>query len=303
MLKELRQKFLKVISIPIQIIPSTGSLDGYAIETKKLSSAIVSGTADENIAGKLHDAGVFTKEAKYYVGMMAYNKTDHVFAKVLSKEKDSIEFTVTIASPAVFTKVAHGLVEGNKIRLVTDGADLPTGLAEDTDYYVIAAGLGADDFRVSATLGGSVINTSGSQSGTHTYVNDDSQLALDWDAFPDGDEVFELYTVSEDLSFDSALALIEIGNITGTPTSVKVKVEEDDDSNFGGAAVAEGGAEITVAQDHSYTMEIKRTKRYLRIVVTTAGGSTPTVECFGAFILWNAAIPFPRESASDIDNS
>lgn len=302
MLKELRQKFLKAISIPIQIIPSTGSLDGYAIETKRLSSVIVSGTADENIASKLHDAGVFTKAAKYYVGMMAYNKTDHVFAKIISKEKDSIEFTVTIATPGVFTKTAHGLVEGNIIRLVTTDA-LPTGLVVDTDYYIIAAGLTANEFQVSATLGGSAVNTSGSQSGTHTYVNDDSQLALDWDAFPDGDEEFELYTVSEEFSFDSALALIEIGNITGTPTSVKVKVEEDDDSAFGGAAVAEGGTEITVAQDHSYTMEIKRTKRYLRIVVTTAGGSTPTVECFGAFILWNAAKPFPRLSADDIDNS
>jgi len=104
-------------------------------------------------------------------------------------------------------------------------------------------------------------------------------------------------------AFDTALALIEIGNITGTPTSVKVKIEEDDDAAFGGASVADGGAEITVAQDHSYTMEIKRTKRYLRIVVTTDGGTTPTVECFGVFLLWSAAKPFPRLSADDIDNS
>lgn len=109
--------------------------------------------------------------------------------------------------------------------------------------------------------------------------------------------------LADGFAFDTALAFIEIGDITGAPTSVKVKVEEDDDSAFGSASMADGGAEITVAQDHSYTMEIRRAKRYLRIVVTTTGGTTPTVECFGAFILWNAVKPLPRLSADDIDNS
>lgn len=75
--------------------------------------------------------------------------------------------TVTIASPGVFTRVAHGLIEGEQIFLKTTGA-LPTGLAVDTPYYIIAAGLTADAFQVSATRGGAAINTSGSQSGTHT---------------------------------------------------------------------------------------------------------------------------------------
>jgi len=117
----------------------------------------------------------------------------------------------------------------------------------------------------------------------------------------DGDSVDTKNGESE--SYDTALAFIEVGNITGTPTSVKVKIEEDDDSAFGDASVASGGAETTVVQDHSYTMEIERTKRYLRAVVTTAGGSTPTVECCAVFLLWNAARPYPILSASDIDNS
>ena len=79
-------------------------------------------------------------------------------------------FSVTIASPAVFTAVGHGLVIGDKISLVTTGA-LPTGLAANTDYYVIATGLTADDFEVSATRSGAAVDTSGSQSGVHTlYV-------------------------------------------------------------------------------------------------------------------------------------
>lgn len=78
-------------------------------------------------------------------------------------------FTVTIASPAVFTKTAHGLIAGDRIRLTTTGA-LPTGLAINMDYYVIAAGLTADAFEVSTVKGGSAANTSGTQSGTHTLT-------------------------------------------------------------------------------------------------------------------------------------
>lgn len=77
-------------------------------------------------------------------------------------------FTITIASPAVFTTTAHGLVAGDKIRITTTGS-LPTGLATGTDYYVISAGLSANDFRVSTSRGGAAVNTSGSQSGTHTW--------------------------------------------------------------------------------------------------------------------------------------
>lgn len=76
-------------------------------------------------------------------------------------------FTVTIASPAVFSKTAHGLVAGDAVYFTTTGA-LPTGLSANTLYYVIAAGLTADAFEVAATFEGAAINTSGTQSGTHT---------------------------------------------------------------------------------------------------------------------------------------
>lgn len=77
-------------------------------------------------------------------------------------------FTVTIASPAVFSKTAHGLAANDTIIFSTTIA-LPTGLTAGTVYYVIAAGLTADAFEVSTSQGGAAVNTSGSQSGTHTY--------------------------------------------------------------------------------------------------------------------------------------
>lgn len=75
--------------------------------------------------------------------------------------------TITIASPAVISWTGHGLIAGQSIFLTTTGA-LPTGLAITTRYFVMAAGLTANAFQVSATSGGAAINTSGSQSGTHT---------------------------------------------------------------------------------------------------------------------------------------
>jgi len=75
--------------------------------------------------------------------------------------------TMTIASPGVVSKTSHGLVAGDPIYFTTTGA-LPTGVTAGTKYFVISAGLTANAFEFSATLGGSAVNTSGSQSGTHT---------------------------------------------------------------------------------------------------------------------------------------
>lgn len=74
-------------------------------------------------------------------------------------------FTVTIASPGVFTYSGASLVDGTAVILQTTGA-LPTGLTAGTTYYVVnSTGV---TFNLSATAGGTAINTTGTQSGTHT---------------------------------------------------------------------------------------------------------------------------------------
>ena len=77
--------------------------------------------------------------------------------------------TMTIASPCVVTYNNHGLQAGAPVVFSTTGA-LPTGLTAGTTYYVMATNLAANTFQVSATSGGAAINTSGTQSGTHTAV-------------------------------------------------------------------------------------------------------------------------------------
>lgn len=75
-------------------------------------------------------------------------------------------FTVTIASPGVLTVAAHGLVVGDPVFLTTTGA-LPTGLAQNTIYYVQSVPT-ANTLTLAATKGGAAINTTGTQSGVHS---------------------------------------------------------------------------------------------------------------------------------------
>lgn len=77
--------------------------------------------------------------------------------------------TITIASPAVVTLATHGLTANDIIFFTTTGS-LPTGITASTNYYVLATGLTTNTFEISATPAGIAINTSGTQSGTHTLV-------------------------------------------------------------------------------------------------------------------------------------
>ena len=54
---------------------------------------------------------------------------------------------------------AHGLTTDDRVYLLASaGAPLPTGVSEDTRYFVLAAGLGTNSFRIATTSGGSAIN-------------------------------------------------------------------------------------------------------------------------------------------------
>jgi hypothetical protein len=72
--------------------------------------------------------------------------------------------TVTIASPAVVTSTIN-LSEGDAFTLTTTGS-LPTGLVVGTTYY--ARNVVGTSFNLSATPSGALINTTGTQTPTHS---------------------------------------------------------------------------------------------------------------------------------------
>lgn len=80
--------------------------------------------------------------------------------------------TITIATPGVVTWASHGLISGQILQLTTTGS-LPTGLTASTTYFVTV--VDANTFRLSTTIANArsatFINTSGTQSGTHTAVS------------------------------------------------------------------------------------------------------------------------------------
>lgn len=91
------------------------------------------------------------------------------YANLFTTITKSSTVTISIASPAVVTWAASGVVTGDVISFETTGS-LPTGLSTATNYYVIR--IDANTFSVATSMvnaGNNVaINTSGSQSGTQT---------------------------------------------------------------------------------------------------------------------------------------
>jgi len=148
-----------------------GSLYGYdASFYKKLvgvtvmtESSLAYGSASlPHLVLKYRKDGASAWKTAFYMTAAQDVSMSH---EVLHPESRTI--TVTIASPGVVTLPAHGLISGDQIKFTTTGA-LPTGITAGTIYFVISAGLATDSFQFSTTSGGSAVNTTGSQSGTHT---------------------------------------------------------------------------------------------------------------------------------------
>jgi hypothetical protein len=94
--------------------------------------------------------------------------------------------TMTAATPAVVTKTTHGLVAGDQI-MFTAGT-LPTGVSLDISYYVIAAGLTANDFEFSLTPGGTAVAGTGSAGSGISILKVAPATYLDFkSAIGDGD--------------------------------------------------------------------------------------------------------------------
>lgn len=127
--------------------------------------------------------------------------------------------TITIASPAVITLNSHGLTLNDTVQFTTTGA-LPTGISASTTYYVISAGLTTNAFEISATLGGTAINTSGTQSGTHTLIKTTPVALLQNDSrVPTANEVLALVGNNIDIP-------IGAGNKVVTQTGLQHNAEK-----------------------------------------------------------------------------
>jgi hypothetical protein len=107
-----------------------------------------------------------------------YPGVDATSSTAACNAKASQPVTISTTNPAAFTEASHGLAIGEGIQFFTTGS-LPTGLALNTTYYVIAAGYTSGGFEVSTSAGGAAVATSGTQSGTQTF----SSLAVTYPGY------------------------------------------------------------------------------------------------------------------------
>jgi hypothetical protein len=133
-------------------------------------------------------------------------------------------YTVVFGT-GIFTSTAHGLVLGDRVRVTNTGGAVPTGLAINTNYFVIAANLTANTFSLSATSGGAAVVMSDNGSGVNSFNRWDNLNAF---FFED-----RAVVLASRLPADS----IEFAQSRGVPTPVKVEVATDSETGLSVLAI------------------------------------------------------------------
>lgn len=137
---------------------------------------------------------------------------------------DPILVTMTIATPAVFT-TSVTFTNGTPIVILNSGypAALPTGLTPGTTYYVINAS--GNTFNVAATVGGSAIATTGSQSGTH-YIVPNGVLVSSLPSASDVPTIQNYLYVSDVSRFVFAFGCNDYGSTVQNPMLIRWSDQE-----------------------------------------------------------------------------
>ena len=149
----------------LMILNYSSALSKWVLQNPSAGTAVPVGAVLEYAgngaapAGYVLDGSVLSRSA--YPALFALYVTNAGFT--------TQTFTCTIAAPGVFTKSSHGFTGGERLRLSTTGA-LPTGLNTTTDYFVEK--IDANTFYLTTSVFGIAtrITTSGTQSGTQTYL-------------------------------------------------------------------------------------------------------------------------------------
>jgi uncharacterized phiE125 gp8 family phage protein len=69
------------------------------------------------------------------------------------------------AAANTFTSAGKAFVDGERVRLRNEGGALPTGVSDETDYFVVSAS--GQAFSVATTPGGSAVDLTSAGTGTH----------------------------------------------------------------------------------------------------------------------------------------
>jgi hypothetical protein len=122
--------------------------------------------------------------------------------------------TISSASPGVITLAAHTFAANDPVVLSNTGGALPAAFTAGTVYYVKTV-LNANTFTLSATAGGTAINTASTGTGTHsiTWLYSALTSTAQWQFAQTGNLVWatqanttlQVFDLSSDSAFSSSL--------------------------------------------------------------------------------------------------
>ncbi len=261
-----------------QLVSFFGTFCTYHVRTETGGQVNLSG-------GGTTDFGVYGLMADGYSPSPLYTGG----ARLATYGAARLERAVTI-DPAtdLFTATGHGLQVGDQLSFSASDGELPAGLSANTTYYVIASGLSADAFRVSATAGGGTINITGTATGTYQFLR---QGATEIDVVG-----FSANRLGRQIKYPSAGST----GSPGSPVTISARGGSTAGSSFtvtlapstilheyvGGGSVTVGGV--------SYPITSASYNNATGVTVLTATGYAPTV---GASITL-AGLSFICSSAS-----
>lgn len=98
--------------------------------------------------------------------ILSINEGEYSSGFYFARFLNSITTTFTAATTDIITSTAHGLNNGETIK-VTSGTTLPAGLTTETLYYVISSA--TNTFSVALTSGGSAVDITDTGTGTHSW--------------------------------------------------------------------------------------------------------------------------------------
>lgn len=188
-------------------------------------------------------------------------------------------FTVTIASPGVLS-TSLNLSNGTALTLTTTGA-LPTGLLVGTVYYVV--NVSGTQFSLAATYGGSAINTSGTQSGVHSF----SPRGIALTALGGGSSVpliQNFILVSDTSRFVFAFGTNDYGTSTQNPMLVRWS-DQESPVTWTPAATNQAGSLL-----FSHGSQIVTAMQARQEILVWTDSSLYSLQYVGAPVVWGSQI-------------
>ena len=195
---------------------------------------------------------------------------------------DPIPVTVTIATPAVVTSSVP-FANNSPITIINSGypAALPTGLTPGTTYYVVNAS--GNTFNLAATVGGSAIATTGSQSGTHYIVPNGVNVT----SLPNASDVpiIQNYLYVSDVSrFVFAFGCNDYGSTVQNPMLIRWS-DQESLVNWTPSATNQAGS-VTLSHGSSIITAIQTRQE----ILVWTDSAIYSLQYIGAPVVWSSQL-------------